>query len=749
MRSATTTAAALFTLAACTVACVPEGFISLKEPRFHASGGGWITTHGSTEPGSTVLSVEDGWSWEVGHGIRVRRAGTSVAVQTDAGWEASPTAGGAATASHPVSGGVVCEITGPLHGVDACAGPTDPAGGFVRFIRDELRVGLSVSAPVAEGALAIVFHALDAKTQTIQQVAGGELALPALAPGSTHRIFLPIRGKAGLNAVRRLSLRCLVPCDDLRISLHELELVDDLVAKVSEIGADGRTFFLDFPAERSVTGETVFHDDTDAIRTWLAEAEGGGAQLFAPIGVYYFGRRNAPEFEPTRQTTPLVVRANTHLRCMPGLEVDRPLAIFRNNGGAATGTSTFLSSPNPTQGVPSNVTIEDCGFDSNGWNREDFLSVVNLGGTAEDRIRDVRIRRSHFFDSVFDPGVVGDADCDHGQDACRMFQRQYILATAVDGLEVTDNVLEGGGRIKVGRPGRNISILRNTIRLVNDNGITFADRPRDECVGDICTTEDVVIADNTIIDAASVGIFGGADGGEKDHPGMVLRRIRIENNIVLGGFAGAGIRLFLPATSHDVSITGNHVEADRRRPNGGKAPAGIQVKRGTPSIANPTQRIEVSSNTVMSVGEFGYYNEGGIGFGGPIRDLTVWDNHVEAAGALHIARGGIWMSGEPFESVSVVGNRVRRAKIAMHIEAPATGLSIIGNELEESLRSNRGQITLMPPDGEVVIGHLLANHIRDGAGFGVFCSPGGFFGDLILNQYLGHQDMEEHTDCLP
>jgi hypothetical protein len=160
--------------------CVPEGFTSLMEPRFHASGAGFITTPGSIEAGSTDLHVESSFTWEVGHGIRVRHAGADGAVHdADAGWAPAP--GSGAEVSHPGGTHVACHSAVGDPAGDLCEVALDAASGTgQRFDRrDDLRLRVRVDAPVPANRLAIQLHRR-AETGARSPIPHGLLRMPAL-----------------------------------------------------------------------------------------------------------------------------------------------------------------------------------------------------------------------------------------------------------------------------------------------------------------------------------------------------------------------------------------------------------------------------------------------------------------------------------------------------------------------------------------------------------------------------------------
>src|SRR5262249_21807319 len=156
-----------------------------------------------------------------------------------------------------------------------------------------------------------------------------------------------------------------------------------------------------------------YHDDTVAVGAWLQEANTpGGATLFAPAGVYYIS---------TEPTASLPLYNNIHLKCA-GPEK----TIFKNTGQSETGPHTMFHT---AALAPTNIVVEQCGFDWNGWNRVDYGSVLLITPQIPDAdiVQNVHIHDNRFFDSHL-PGIEG---CDFGQDPCATRQRHHILVYRV------------------------------------------------------------------------------------------------------------------------------------------------------------------------------------------------------------------------------------------------------------------------------------------------------------------------------
>ena len=538
--------------------------VSLGHPRYHASGRGDITTTGDIVEGQRLLTVANGASWSAGHGIRVRRAGEDVPVHNaDSGWQLPPGApAGSAVTHDPIdkvegTASVHCQYSGMSPGpVDICE---IDLGAATNFAFDELRLWLKPSIATVAGALRIRILRLDDPLNPddcIAPIINGRCAtfsldIPAVAANAWWEIFVELKRTGGHGLLDNLAadhrfvvLECVKNCNNIEVRLDDLLLVNDLVGTVELIKSGEKVFQLNritpggaiepLFAGRTVAGETVYHDDTIAVRTWLQEADSpGGARLFAPAGIYYINGIDL--FGVGGGSLSLPLYNDTHLQC-----ASRKDTIFKNTGRSATGPAVMFRS---AAQAPANITIENCAFDWNGWNLRDFLTLVLITPDTDTKAiaRNIIVRSNRFFDSNF-PGIQG---CDLGQDDCRTRQRHHVHVARVDGLWIEHNLMSGGGRIQAGGSslGRNMHINNNTLDFVNDNGITISDK-----VAGI--TEDVEIADNTITNPVTSGILIGGDGEEAGRTeGMILRNIVIRRNRISGFFVSSGILGTCPAVS--------------------------------------------------------------------------------------------------------------------------------------------------------------------------------------------------------
>lgn len=718
--------------------------LALNLRDFNASGAGDQTMLGSVEEGSTELVLAPTASdardtWQEGHGIRIQRAGPYTHVHSaDIDWTLPPHAPSGAAASHDETdkmegeASVRCTFTGTPPDADGDGTP-DPVdlcevdlGGPIDTQYDELRFWIKSSVATSHGDLEIVIYSNDYDAEGNRRPGKFQLQIPSLAPDTWTEVFAEIEARNGFgnpSGPQFVTLRCVTIslCDGLDIHLDDFWLVQDLVTQVQEINvaeSDAITFTLETPAVRTVSDEVVYHDDTAAVQAWLQAAEAEGANLFAPAGTYYISED-------------LPLYSDTHLRC-----ASADVTTFKNSGRSKTGTSKMLSTKQAEVPAPENIEIEHCGFDVNGWNRSDHMTIIQIQtfnlDSAEQRVQTIDIRNNRFFDSDF-PGLTG---CDADQDTCVTRQRLYISVRRVDGVWIEHNHLSGGGRIKAGNLGlgRNMYIRHNIIEFVNDNAITVTDiksGETDKCI-EPCLTEHVEITDNVIVNPITVGIFFGADGQNNDVPGMTLRDVTIARNRI-EGFFGAGIHGILPAETSDVHITDNLV---RSQPPTIKKGAAVSLKNGPGDTATD---IRIERNTFIASGEFG---GDGMLFQGPMNDLIIADNDIRCDGCRSIQRGFRFRVAG-VEQLELRNNTVVEASTALQIVTDITNGRIQDNEFRDSTNEHSGQIILSLDEGEAVDASIARNRIEGGAGHGIYCQGDGAF-DLVIigNDFAGNAKMD-------
>ena len=354
--------------------CSAKDVIDLRDPQFNASGEGDVTTTGTIDKDSNTLLVESPDTWQVGHGIRIERAGNeSFLHSADSGWTLAPDSPIEAEVLH--DGAEMTEGSASVHCIFSGNQPTSlegfptpvdlcevNLGAPVSLEFDELRFWIKSTSAVQQGDLQIRLLNADRKYTF-------ELPIPAFSAGWTE-IFLGLHRKTANGFfdpggfAQIISLQCVKNCDGIEVNMDQFSLVSDLINTVQSIEnlPDGNSVFqINSPAKRSVVDVVVYHDDTEAVRNWLEQAsQERRTHLVAPSGTYYLSR------------TPgklLSLHNGLHLECE-----NANTTVFKNTGRSSTGTSTFASASLS----PKNIRLENCGFDLNGWNRSDFSDVIRI-----------------------------------------------------------------------------------------------------------------------------------------------------------------------------------------------------------------------------------------------------------------------------------------------------------------------------------------------------------------------------------
>jgi hypothetical protein len=328
-------------------------------------------------------------------------------------------------------------------------------------------------------------------------------------------------------------------------------------------------------------------DDTGCIRAWVAAATAVGATLAGSPGTYNYNAK-------------VGLVSDVHLVCATNHRTR-----FRNTGGSAL----FFEAMTDVQ----NVHIEGCDFDVNG-NPTNFLTVIGINPGTPTRSRKVEILNNRFYDSKI-TGRMSAA------------QRQYVLLLNCDFCSVIGNRLTEGGRIKVGRPGSDITIMDNRLENVNDNAITVVDNNG----GGISAR--INITNNHIRNPKGVGIFFGVDGESETDPALVTRDVVIENNEIAGDWTTACILGTLPATASGVKILRNKCSKTGQC---GDFAAGIALKRANNSTVRATTILidnnEVESSVGWIAGQLAPLDMGGVFISGLFDNLTVTNNRVTSVG---------------------------------------------------------------------------------------------------------------------
>lgn len=677
---------------------------------FNASGAGDTTAIGTIAEGQITLTVDSTSTWTVGHGIRVTRAGDDAPVDdADSAWEALVPA---ATVAHDTGDYVQGAASARCTLAPATTGPVDVCGvdlGSERsFDFDELRLWIKSSAATAAGDLQLV---LASATADVPQ---GRMGIPALAADTWTELFVPIEG-AAVDRVQRVRLACRSNCGSLDVHLDDLGLVQDLIGTVQQIQpgpGSGGTLVVDVSAGRTVVDETVYHDDTLAVFNWLRSAEHPATptavtNLLAPAGVYYVNRRQIPLIDPSDATASLPIYNSVRLGC------EGPDATtFRNTGRSGNGMATMFRSASP---IPTRVQVINCGFDANGWNARDGLTMVELGTRTIDRTGVLRVRGSHFWDSR-PPGTAG---CNLGTSECATKKRTYVVTRHTgDRTFIQGNRLEGGG---VAGWGTDIYVNANTIDFVNGSAIAIGS-VGGPCPGD-CVTDYHKIRHNEIRNTVGPGVIFGLEHAADDAPDIELERIFFFGNHISGTFGTAGILFTLPAQVHNIVIKGNTIEANAP-PAGAAPPVAIQVIRSdvTPDPAND---VRVEANTIVASGT-GSLGGGGVITDGSMTALRVSHNTITCSDC----PSAVWLRSGPIVDVDVIGNAIAGAGHAIQLGQlgvptfPAlsiTGAIILANDLSNSTDGALGQITVDANPGELIEGTMSKNSASSGAGYGILC----------------------------
>jgi hypothetical protein len=336
-------------------------------------------------------------------------------------------------------------------------------------------------------------------------------------------------------------------------------------------------------------------DHTTCISDWIDKGRmSPGAVLFASAGEY-------------RYRDKVVIYSGMRLRCAGP---DRTL--FKNQSppsGDGAGDGTLLHAT----GHVDNVQISDCAFDVN-KNATNFLAVISINPQSDLAPSSrIRVRRNRFFDSQGTPAPPTKHN-----------QRQYILLANCRDCRVEDNQLRNGGRIKVGRPGWNIRILRNVVEDANDNAITVAD------LNDGFSS-DILIADNRVIKPVGVGIYFGADSDVEKWPLMRLSNVRIRRNYIEGEWTVACIFGRLPFDTRLIRVTSNQcVRTSASLAN--SQTTGIQIRRSCEAFM-PARDLAIRCNRISTSASGGTALDlAGIYLIGLHSDVRILENEVRSIG---------------------------------------------------------------------------------------------------------------------
>jgi hypothetical protein len=268
--------------------------------------------------------------------------------------------------------------------------------------------------------------------------------------------------------------------------------------------------------------------------------------------------------------------------------------VFKNVGGKSGPTFCFqlIGSANPPYPEPfTDILFDSVGFDMNGLDSGNFAGVVGVKGASQPATH-ITMRRLKVWDSV-----LGDA-----MFTARNRQRQYLIGLYVEDVLIENCDLSGGGRIKVGRPGKRMVVRNNVLRNVNDNAITFADSGQAATVN-----EDILVEGNSISNPIGSGIFIGADGERAGYAGKTFRNVMVRNNTIQGDFGTAGITLTTTDIFENIVVHDNIV---RKTGSSGRFVVGI-VLGTSEAISHPTRYVTIENNRV-SAEEAGAMQNGAV-----------------------------------------------------------------------------------------------------------------------------------------
>jgi hypothetical protein len=716
--------------------------VDLLDPKFHASGKGDVVTTGSIGANLSEVTIVDPTTWSAGQGVRVARAGGKRLVN-DAEGSASLFFSDAAAVTYdavnPAAGAKAVTCTYAVNGNSnevMCHGTAltnqNPPPFSTEY--DELHVFVRASTAIAQGDLWVELGNQDRSVV--------QMPLPSIAqPNQWQELYLPVRTLKWYpnenQTIDRVSLRCMKAATcvaNFAVSLDDLWMVKDHVTTVAAINGNGNNTLMTLaqPAGLAVTNTPVYHDDVKAIRSWLADTS--DVLHTVPAGIYLesYDGLPAPQISP-----------NTIIQC-----ADPTTTVFKSSGGTRTGGRPLLASdPRFLGRLPRNIVIQYCGFDINGYNFGDFNNLIAIYGDEEPSLpgpdkhqpaQNITIRSNRLFDSNYlsNPAAAMQ-DCDVDMHECATRQRQAILVKFVDTVSVTDNVLVGAGRIKLGQPGRNIEVMRNNIDFVNDNAITVVDKEWSCQYYPFCKTEHVRIERNVIANAVNNGIFFGSDGAASDHPSMELYDVSVRMNTITG-FHARGISAPLPSGgAANIHVEENEIVARRPRQlaHGNKAAIGLG-REWKPFAQSPTQDVSVRGNRITVDAPDGSYDLAGIYLFGKLDHLRVRDNRIECINCtpgcdtrLHSGiRMGQASSPETCLYLELSNNFVRNACIGINIQVGLGAASIIGNQIFQSTspEPNVGQLYIGPHSTATIEALIKDNSIAHGQAWGLYCAKGGY-----------------------
>jgi hypothetical protein len=350
-------------------------------------------------------------------------------------------------------------------------------------------------------------------------------------------------------------------------------------------------------------------DDTACLQRWVDTVRVGsrGRVLYAEPGRYLF-------------SDVVKISSGTHIRC-----AGPAATVFERRG---EGSGPFIAGDFESIPVVRDITVEECGFDVHGDPNPFAWVIVTKPSRLSENIT---VRSNRILDST----IRGRSSPE---------QRQYIGLASCRRCLIEDNWLSEGGRIKVGRPGQQITIRGNRLDDVNDNAITVVDigpGPESLAVFD-GTTSDIVVDRNIVRRALGSGVFFGVDGEKQDDPRLATLRVTVSSNVIEGDQQHCVMGI-LPLRAADIRVVGNRcVKTGQRDPFA----TGLTIKRANGASA-PAQDVRIDGNRVVEGPGGGL--DTGIGVSGAVSGLSVARNTTVGIG-IRIR--------DEVEAGRVVGNRI-------------------------------------------------------------------------------------------
>jgi Right handed beta helix region len=341
-------------------------------------------------------------------------------------------------------------------------------------------------------------------------------------------------------------------------------------------------------------------DDTDCIRTWVADAKTRKRHLYASAGTYHY-------------TKGVDLYGGVQLQCATPLRT-----VFKALGDA----HDFLllhAERTPQDDTWHDMRVENCGFDLNGT-QANFASVIAfVGGTQP--VQHLTVRGNLVWDSTQPGQMYTDANR----------QRQYITILHATDVLVEHNHLAEGGRIKVGRPGSRIVIRHNTLHNINDNGITVVDQGSG-------FSGHLLIAANTLTNPLGSGVFFGSDGQNSGAAALTLQDVTVRGNGVRGNWKTNCLTGVLPNHTSEILVEDNTCFKTGSTATG-TFPGGVGLSRNN-TTTQPATDVTVRENVIGSAVPNALNNAAGIFITDLFSNLCLLGNTIrDTATAVRLRSG--------------------------------------------------------------------------------------------------------------